>query len=354
MNAISAVEVTRDASGMWMHPGFPWGVVGSANTLQETIEAMGLEMSCVLMEEDARMPLAQLYATKLDVSLCSQWAPSRPWGDGWFLVSIHDSEDGPCATWVREVSGRRISPEGRADVEAHLMAELGSMLDLQMTMNEVVNPSWLSAGYPFLRAVLIEGAEGIEHVGWKWWKAQTPDDAQARLEVIDKLHFYLSHFIVAGAAQLGVDRYPDRAARQQIIEAAREIMVTSLRHELESCVLDFDGMRFAYENLSVCERFELMAGLAVARRASLRLLIETWVQLGGEGKDLVREYIGKNTLNVFRARNGYKEGRYVKEWDGREDNVHLVELLPGIPTEGMYAALWSALEQRYQQLAGPA
>lgn len=354
MDAISAVEITRDANGMWTHPGFPWGVIGSANTLQETIEAMGYEMTHVLMEEDGRMPLTQLYATTLDVSLCRQWAPSRPLGDGWILVSIHDSEDGPCATWVRQLSGRRISPEGRADVEAHLMAELGSMLELQMTMNEVVNPSWLSSGYPFLRAVLIEGAEGIEHVGWKWWKAQTPDEAQARLEVIDKLHFYLSHFIVAGARQLGLDRYPDRETRQQIIEAAREIMVTSLRHELERSDIDFDGMRYAYDNLSVCERFELMAGLAVARRASLRLLIETWVQLGGKGKDLVREYIGKNTLNVFRARHGYKDGRYVKTWDGREDNVHLVELLLDIPTEGMYAALWSALEQRYQQLADPA
>jgi len=31
-------------------------------------------------------------------------------------------------------------------------------------------------------------------------------------------------------------------------------------------------------------------------------------------------YIGKNTLNQFRQDNGYKEGSYIKIWNGKEDN----------------------------------
>jgi hypothetical protein len=32
---------------------------------------------------------------------CAAWDPDPPAGNGWFLVSIHDTEDGPCAVWLR-------------------------------------------------------------------------------------------------------------------------------------------------------------------------------------------------------------------------------------------------------------
>ena len=37
--------------------------------------------------------------------------------------------------------------------------------------------------------------------------------------------------------------------------------------------------------------------------------------------------IGKNCLNKFRQDNGYKEGTYIKEWNGREDNVVMIEII---------------------------
>ena len=36
---------------------------------------------------------------------------------------------------------------------------LRAMLELQDSMNRKINPEWLSAGYPFLRAVLVEAVE---------------------------------------------------------------------------------------------------------------------------------------------------------------------------------------------------
>jgi hypothetical protein len=38
-------------------------------------------------------------------------------------------------------------------------------------------------------------------------------------------------------------------------------------------------------------------------------------------------YIGKNILNTFRQDHGYKEGSYLKLWEGREDNVLMQEIL---------------------------
>ena len=40
------------------------------------------------------------------------------------------------------------------------------MLELQAIMNSKVDPNWLAAKYPYLRAVAIEGAEAIEHQVW--------------------------------------------------------------------------------------------------------------------------------------------------------------------------------------------
>ncbi|MBI0992564.1 hypothetical protein HCI46_10105, partial [Escherichia coli] len=29
------------------------------------------------------------------------WEPERPEGEGWFIGSIHDTEDGPVCVWMR-------------------------------------------------------------------------------------------------------------------------------------------------------------------------------------------------------------------------------------------------------------
>jgi len=31
------------------------------------------------------------------------WEPSKPAGDGWHLIAINDTEDGPMAWWARPV-----------------------------------------------------------------------------------------------------------------------------------------------------------------------------------------------------------------------------------------------------------
>ena len=36
---------------------------------------------------------------------------------------------------------------------------------------------------------------------------------------------------------------------------------------------------------------------------------------------LYRLYVGKNILNQFRQDNGYKDGSYIKVWNGEEDNL---------------------------------
>ena len=68
--------------------------------------------------------------------------------------------------------------------------------------------------------------------------------------------------------------------------------------------------------------------------------------------DLYRAYVGKNVLNFFRQDNGYKEGTYIKTWDGREDNEHLSEITAGMDcdAEDFAEALYDSLMQRYAEL----
>ncbi|WZB64147.1 dUTPase [Achromobacter xylosoxidans] len=88
------------------------------------------------------------------------------------------------------------------------------MLKLQDHLNSMINPAWVTSGSRFLRAAFVESAEALEHHGWKWWKKQTIDLPQVQMELVDILHFYLSHTIVqAGGSIEGAGRADARPGR---------------------------------------------------------------------------------------------------------------------------------------------
>lgn len=210
--------------------------------------------------------------------------------------------------------------------------QLDMMLTLQDNMNTKVNPQWATAGYPFLRAVVIEGGEAMEHHGWKWWKKQTADRAQTQIELVDIWHFYLSHFMI---------KEQDRA------HAATEIF-NQLSSTYFSVGLVFDGRHYVYNEMGVIEKMELLIGLAVSRRTSVPLFECLMEDLGMSWDELYKQYVGKNVLNLFRQANGYKEGTYIKIWNGREDNVVLEQIMQDATTpEDIYAQL----EATYAQMS---
>ena len=63
----------------------------------------------------------------------------------------------------------------------------------------------------------------------------------------------------------------------------------------------------------------------IVRGFDLERLLVNFLELARmSGLDIVslyRLYVGKNVLNQFRQDHGYKEGSYVKEWNGLEDNA---------------------------------
>jgi dimeric dUTPase (all-alpha-NTP-PPase superfamily) len=208
------------------------------------------------------------------------------------------------------------------------------MLTLQSRMNAKVDPLWVEKRFPYLRAVVIEAAEAIEHHGWKWWKRQDCDLPQLQMEIIDIWHFLLSEILL----QHEDDQALAGAALLQATGAAKHI-----------ASLEFDSKTYHFKDLSLVSKLELLIGLSTARRVDIALFKTVMEDCGLNWESLFKQYVSKNVLNFFRQDHGYKEGTYHKLWQGREDNEHLVELMDSLDTANpdYPELLYSGLLQRY-------
>jgi dimeric dUTPase (all-alpha-NTP-PPase superfamily) len=211
--------------------------------------------------------------------------------------------------------------------------QLNTMLSLQNKMNCKVNPQWLTAGYGYLRAAMVESVEAIEHHGWKWWKAQNKDLAQLQMELVDIWHFALSASIIDYSGD---------------VDATAHALAAQLAQQADPMVT-FDGKDYAIKQQDLLDNLELMAGLCAAKRFSVPLFMHIVEQCEMSGDELYRQYVGKNVLNFFRQDNGYKAGTYQKTWQGREDNEHLVDVLDALDINNPdYAEeVYQGLQQRY-------
>jgi len=196
-----------------------------------------------------------------------------------------------------------------------------TMLELQDAMNSKVNENWVDQGFAWYRAIWVECAELLDHYGWKWWKKQTPDADQVKLELVDIWHFGLSILLLESSNEVEI-----AAAVEH--ELSRATPSGDFREDLEAFTLatlqskSFDVTSFA----------TLMAGIDLSF------------------DELYTRYVGKNVLNFFRQDNGYQDGSYRKQWGGKEDNEHLVEAVAELDHSSPLFKddLYQALEQRYR------
>lgn len=203
--------------------------------------------------------------------------------------------------------------------------QLIDQLALQDRLNSQINPDWLTAGYPWHRAIMVEAVEAIDHYGWKWWKKQEPDIPQVQMELVDIWHFVLSATLV----ECGGDRM-----------WAAESLLTRMggAETLANAMPDDTRVLFdAVVSHAASGQFSTVAFAALMRRLEL-----SWDALHAM-------YVAKNVLNIFRQEHGYKDGTYTKVWNGREDNQVLADLIlasPGASAEHLFVSL----ETIYSQL----
>ncbi|MGM7762970.1 MULTISPECIES: hypothetical protein [Yersinia] len=106
IKTITAAPVERDSHGFWTHPdyfvpanGNEFGVEGEFDAWKALNRVVGTLdwMDC---DENAEELQAAYDAGDCNLSM---WQPEPPAGDGWFMASIHDTEDGPVCYWLRPI-----------------------------------------------------------------------------------------------------------------------------------------------------------------------------------------------------------------------------------------------------------
>jgi dimeric dUTPase (all-alpha-NTP-PPase superfamily) len=213
---------------------------------------------------------------------------------------------------------------------------LSHMLSLQDRMNRVVNPDWAQAGYSWSRAILVEGVELLEHYNrWKWWKKNTqPDLGQCQLELVDIWHFALSLWMVRFGSADATDWVLNEAIMRRV-EKARELAGT-----VEKSDEAFN------------RGVEALVGAAAQGLFDTDAFFVLCAQVDLSFEQLYAQYLGKNLLNVFRQRYGYKTGRYLKDWNGVEDNVALEQIMAqhaGLQGVELEDAVAQGLAARYTE-----
>ncbi|WP_347900768.1 hypothetical protein [Pseudomonas purpurea] len=101
---IQSAAVVRDENGMFWHPDLPDFEEGDEGKSKQWIAEQGLIVGMVSLEF-ADADVSDRYFESGDPD-CSYWEPERPEGEGWFCLSIHDTDDGPVCWWAR----REVTP----------------------------------------------------------------------------------------------------------------------------------------------------------------------------------------------------------------------------------------------------
>jgi dimeric dUTPase (all-alpha-NTP-PPase superfamily) len=227
------------------------------------------------------------------------------------------------------------------------MDKIVMMLELQQQLNDATNGSEWTAGVTkngkeinWKRCVYMECAEMIDSFAWKHWKNITaqPDWHNLQIEVVDVWHFILSQAIEENAS----------GAKLSFEDLATQLCSTpSYAHIAKS------NSSFASQK-EVIEQVELLMLDALAREDfNLTKMVENFFALVKmSGLDIVtlyRLYVGKNILNQFRQDHGYKDGSYIKVWNGKEDNVVMKQIWEEDGDIGP-ELLYEKLQKNYESL----
>lgn len=157
-------------------------------------------------------------------------------------------------------------------------------------------------------AILDELAEYMRSaIAFKWWAKTTTDVSNAKLELVDILHFLTSWAIVQTGS----------------VEKAAEVMSESLDYVEEDkgnytekdCLLNFINLLYA----PTADKDDVLA-----------IFTSFWSMCACHTYplEIVACYRAKAVLNKFRTDNGQKEGKYKKIWfEGREDNDFVMAFL---------------------------
>ncbi len=193
------------------------------------------------------------------------------------------------------------------------------MLQLQAQLNDATNGEDWTNGITkngkkinWKRCIYMECAEMVDSFSWKHWKSinKEPDWDNLQIEVVDVWHFMMS---------LAIENYSNT------LRGGIEDLAINISNLESFSKIDRKNKLFASQD-DVIQKVENIMLMSLSKdELDLEALIAEFFDLvlmsGLDLETLYRLYVGKNILNQFRQDNGYKDGSYIKVWDGDEDNV---------------------------------
>ncbi len=222
------------------------------------------------------------------------------------------------------------------------MNKVLQMLQLQQQLNDATNGQDWEKGMTkngkiidWKRCTYLECAELIESYPWKHWKNidAAPDYANIQIETVDIWHFIMSQ---------GLEDYKMKNLGS-IESLASQIMALSNFESFNKEITP--TTKNSYEQIEVVEVLMKTLFCEDSTEKLMEAFIDVAIQSGLNLDRLYTLYVGKNILNQFRQDHGYKEGSYIKVWNGQEDNVTMQSILAedsDISPKALYAALETA------------
>jgi len=228
------------------------------------------------------------------------------------------------------------------------MQKILEMVKLQQELNDTTNGLDWEKGLTknskiidWKRCIYMEAAELIDSFAWKHWKAinQEPDWENIKIEAVDIWHFVLS---------LLLQEY--KLQNRGSLESLAEHIASQEAYKAFSS-LDYTPEADMYQIIKMVEEmmFDVLKHDGFDMDALINDFFNMALHCGVNLNALYTLYIGKNVLNRFRQDNGYKEGSYIKVWNGDEDNVVMLDIMAKNPQFGV-DELYKSLEEVYKKL----
>jgi len=207
--------------------------------------------------------------------------------------------------------------------------KLKEMFFLQQKLNDETNGEGWENGYTkqgriinWRRCTYMELAELIDSFNWKHWKDIDiePDWDNVKIEVVDIWHFIMS---------LGLEEYKT-LNKGDINDIVRYVIDSQYFNQF----INEPAPHPEEDIFIIINTIEHFMKNALAGDSFGKLLddfFEVALLCGVNLNILFKYYLGKNVLNKFRQDHGYKEGTYIKKWNGKEDNEVMLEILESKP-----------------------
>lgn len=208
------------------------------------------------------------------------------------------------------------------------------MVELQHQFNKQVDENYLEKNWNWNSAIIVESGELLESLGFKWWKKQKADMDNVKVEAIDLLHFVISETI------------------QRYYQCDYKSILDDVADEFRDYFQEVEN----YIDFECTDLEELISFLNYDEYDRLFIMKQIFKTLNMSNEDVYIAYIVKNCLNKFRADNGYKDGTYIKIWNGKEDNIFAYELAIDLINSdsglSIFDDLYSHLKLNYGVLNG--